>query len=1111
MQDHHALLNCSRGKSGMFDVFTPEEELGATSTILTFTLERIKIQGCVGTWDKPGVINIANANINIKNSQFGSNGVVLHHPQIGGSPCGMVKLSIINSMFTACGFSKPYLSCIVVMGCETTNIHIQNTQFAYSGVQLQGDKNIIVNIAQTTFKGQNLRGPSLDIIFAPNQTQISLTDSVVSGHSNSKDSAVRIAIEQPTKFPSLHFTNVRFTSNTQTESLGGAVSLVSRFSASPMTMNIEFTRCTFTGNSAKDVGGAIYIEGLDTAKLNHCVFDGNTAVDGGAIFIINSQHITLYNSTFTDNQAMGIRHIQYKGIGGAIRMLKSQVVTTSCNFTNNTATFHGQAIHATDMRGAYVEDCIFTNASGLDSSPKAQLYLKQVHTDEGPRSRLDVLIKGNIYDSVNTSSHYGVFHVEVKGAMESDNNTVCCPMGQHVQHVSQPQHTQVGYEPGSSLDMAWCVACPMGTYNLQRDCLQLNHGNQYDRHQLAMCLTCPEYAKCTGAGRITALRNYWGSRTPQNLDNIQFQLCPAGLCAKPYCNDIQCCSNKRAGPLCGQCQTGHELNLATDACIPSEDCQYSFVFSVMYSIAFGAVYFVLISFFVVLTRLCLTPMVGSDPEHRPLDTSNTAPWDQTLSIQSSVREGEHAEEQQNYDFYRSEETHSQTDHERVQGTINFEPSLPSDFDRNLDIQDLITVQDDETQTSNQLSQAILMKTQSNLLVGHPFVLCVVWMLVQLMEELYQPWYDSQDSRYAVFNGILDVINLRPVYYMLEAPCVSGEGTSVAKISQSLVCILSIFTFLIVTSAVGNIILKVISKVRRSDMTQHQALLNLSMSQMFVTSLVLVYVPLLKGSFQLIHCVHLSMTNHMVLFINGGLRCGQWWQQLVTVIITISLAPVGIVIWMGLPLLKARQITSPQFMTGLVFPLPAAMYWVCRHTKSVCHCLFPNNSEVTQSTLYENHFQPADSMRSFFVNSFQIRQRSQLPQTEGRFAWIILIFLRGFVFITFSIMLSHWPVMKSLVLLTLLLLVITLHLQWQPYEQRSANRLEAWLLSFLTMLAVLGMNNSLVYTMGFEPYGYLKMMMHVNDWLFVTLMTVVLVSYVAVVVYYIIKASLNKRQ
>ena len=1121
-KDQHVSLNCSEGKSSMFNVFTPGYEPEKTSTIVAFTLERISIQGCVGEADSPGVISIANANINIKNSHFGTNAVVMHHPQIGGALCSMVKVTITNSTFTACGLSKPYQSCVIVMGCNTTNIHVQDTQFAYSGVQLQGDQNLIVNIVQSTFNGQNLRGPSLDIIMAPNQSQISLTDSTITSHNNSMNSAVKISVEQPMKFPSVHFTNVTFSSNTLAHSLGGAVSLVGRFGTAPKVINAEFTKCSFTGNSAKDVSGALYIVGLSTVKLNHCVFEGNTAVDGGAIFILGSQHITLYNSTFKHNQAFGIKHLKYKGTGGAMNILRSDVAITSCNFTNNTATFHGQAIHAIDMLEAYIENCIFTNVSSVDSSPKTQLHLTQVQANMGPRAGVAVLLNGNKYDSVNSSGYCGMFHVEVKGVMKSDDNTVCCPAGHHVEYVTQPQHTQVGYDASSSLDAVWCAACPMGTYNLQRDCLQLHHGGRYHKHQPAACLPCPDHAKCTGAGRVTPLKNYWGSRAPVHDDLVLFQLCPAGYCDRSYCNDIHCCSNQRAGPLCGQCQDGHNFNLATDVCIPAANCRYFLSFSILYAVAFGAVYLLVIIFFVVMTQCCLTP--GGVPacqiqQSAPgmMDISGSTPWDYN-SIQSSLRDGDSARDQRNDNVHWSEAVNPiQVNSERDDGSDSFEPSIPSDYGQSLDSHGLVPVQDDATQTSDRVNQAIMMKTQSNLLLGHPFLLCVVWMLVQLMEELYQPWYDGQDRRYVVINGILDVINFRPVYYMLGAPCISGQVASLGQIPLSLICITSVFVLLIVASALGNIILKVISKVRRSDVTHRKAQFNSVMSQMFVTVLTLVYLPILRGCFQLIHCVSISTSSHLVLFINGGVTCHQWWHWLVTVIIITILAPVGLAVWLGMPLLKVRHITSLQFMTGLVFPLPASLYWVCRHAKTACRCLFPYefHFDLMQSDLHEvsqEHFQPSDSLRSFFTNPFQILcqppKQSGLPQAEGRLAWIILIFLRGFVIITFSTMLSHWPVLKALILTILLLLAITLHVQWQPYGRRSANRIEAYMLSFLIVLAILGMNNALIYSMGIEPYGYLMTMILVNDWAYVILVTFILVFYMAVIVYYIIKSCLK---
>ena len=105
--------------------------------------------------------------------------------------------------------------------------------------------------------------------------------------------------------------------------------------------------CTFTGNTATNLGGAIYFL-MKEGNVSDCTFTNNTAKDGGAIYM-RGGNVT--NCTFIDNTANN----QY---GGAIYSLYYTNVT-NCNFTGNYANYMGGAFYT--MRGGNVSDCTFTD------------------------------------------------------------------------------------------------------------------------------------------------------------------------------------------------------------------------------------------------------------------------------------------------------------------------------------------------------------------------------------------------------------------------------------------------------------------------------------------------------------------------------------------------------------------------------------------------------------------------------------------------------------------------------------------------------------------------------------------------------------------------------
>lgn len=150
-------------------------------------------------------------------------------------------------------------------------------------------------------------------------------------------------------------------------------------------------RSNFTGNSAAELGGAVFA--LDTdVSMTDSIMDGNSAVaggvlydkestggdtvhtlngirtrftrnsasrEGGAIFVQKSASIIFDSCTFDENEA-GLR-------GGAIdineRFLLNGALFKRSSFTNNVATSSGGAVYMTDGRTRFVRCNFFNNLS----------------------------------------------------------------------------------------------------------------------------------------------------------------------------------------------------------------------------------------------------------------------------------------------------------------------------------------------------------------------------------------------------------------------------------------------------------------------------------------------------------------------------------------------------------------------------------------------------------------------------------------------------------------------------------------------------------------------------------------------------------------------------
>lgn len=136
----------------------------------------------------------------------------------------------------------------------------------------------------------------------------------------------------------LNVSNSNFTGNSATVN-GGAVYDDNTGLANPRDTTINFSKCIFHNNVAKQFGGALYNGG--TIKLSYCTLTNNKAtnghggaianaqavltvnhstlcynsarISGGAIYS-NKGHLGITNNTFHDNTGVGVRPYQNKGI-----------------------------------------------------------------------------------------------------------------------------------------------------------------------------------------------------------------------------------------------------------------------------------------------------------------------------------------------------------------------------------------------------------------------------------------------------------------------------------------------------------------------------------------------------------------------------------------------------------------------------------------------------------------------------------------------------------------------------------------------------------------------------------------------------------------------------
>ncbi len=117
---------------------------------------------------------------------------------------------------------------------------------------------------------------------------------------------------------------------------------------------ISVTDATITGNSAGGDGGGISAEGGDgSVTLLRANIDSNTASDSGGGVLVQDSTVTITDSVFTGNQALGLAATD--GAGGGLfiggNLASGSFTITNTDFTSNSALGGGGGIDLFDVDG----------------------------------------------------------------------------------------------------------------------------------------------------------------------------------------------------------------------------------------------------------------------------------------------------------------------------------------------------------------------------------------------------------------------------------------------------------------------------------------------------------------------------------------------------------------------------------------------------------------------------------------------------------------------------------------------------------------------------------------------------------------------------------------
>ncbi|OIN56655.1 beta strand repeat-containing protein [Arsenicibacter rosenii] len=144
--------------------------------------------------------------------------------------------------------------------------------------------------------------------------------------------------------------------------------------------SFTITNSTFAGNTAISNSGAIHKGSSDDGLIDNCTFSSNVARAGGAIEA-SFGSLTISNSTFTQNQAVGVTNSPGDADGGAIYGGNgdARVTINNCLIAGNTSSGGGQDIRSGfnsstghnligNPAGATLDDVTTGNLTGMPAS-----------------------------------------------------------------------------------------------------------------------------------------------------------------------------------------------------------------------------------------------------------------------------------------------------------------------------------------------------------------------------------------------------------------------------------------------------------------------------------------------------------------------------------------------------------------------------------------------------------------------------------------------------------------------------------------------------------------------------------------------------------------------
>ncbi|XP_078370495.1 uncharacterized protein LOC144654277 isoform X2 [Oculina patagonica] len=216
-------------------------------------------------------------------------------------------------------------------------------------------------------------------------------------------------------------------------------------------------------------------------------------------------------------------------------------------------------------------------------------------------------------------------------------------------------------------------------------------------------------------------------------------------------------------------------------------------------------------------------------------------------------------------------------------------------------------------------------------------------------------------------------------------------------------------------------------------------------------LLLGYERLAETSLTLMHCV--SIGSGKWLFIDANVPCMQWWQYILLAYIIVFVGPFIIVLYYGSSKLYRASITTSEFLTACMIPLPFLIYWLVKDMLARRRGVSTSVQVVNKDVLEILH------------GPF----RKPNGDDEGTLYWESVLIGRRFLLLACQSFITN--LMLRMVCMVAACILMTIHhVLMKPFRNPLANKAETLSLTALSMIAVINLAKATLISFGISIDG-----------------------------------------